>query len=159
MLYSKNCTTIWLSVLLLFLTHCGGGGGSSPAAAPPAVTASVSGTITVAAGSFIDSDVNDPRAPYASNNDSAHAQALRNPFIVGGFASFSTDRQDYYNVELVQGQVLTLSISDHSAVNDLDLFLKDHTAGNTLASSEGTSSLETTTVLAPRLAQSLYVLS
>jgi len=114
-----------LAAILLFLSGCDGGGGSSPAAAPPGVIGSVSGTITVAAGSFIDSDVNDPGAPYASNNDSAHAQALRNPFIVGGFANFFTDPQDYYNIGLALGQVITLPINNHSAINGLNLFLDD----------------------------------
>jgi serine protease len=154
MTFCKYDITIGLSLLLIILTGCGGGGGSSPAAAPPSVTGSVNGTITVAAGSFVDSDVNDPAAPYAPNDDSFQAQVLRNPFIVGGFVSTEDydsrkkgyDYGDYYNVELAQGQVLTLSISDHSAVNDLDLYLKNPATGDTLAFSEGTTSLETITV-------------
>ncbi len=58
-----------------FLLACGGGGGSSNTAATGGY--SVSGEITFAANSAIDSDVNDPEAPYASNdlyNDPLHPE-------------------------------------------------------------------------------------
>ena len=141
-----NNITTWLAVLLIFLSGCGGGGESSPAAAPPAAAVSVSGTITAASNSFIDSDVNDPAAPYAPNDISAQAQILQNPFILGGYTNSITDRLDYYNVDLAQGQVITLSISDHSAANDLSLFLKIPGAGTTIDSSETITELETLTV-------------
>ena len=78
-----------------------------------------------------------------SNNDSLDAQVIQNPFIVGGYAQYDTDQFDYYNVYLVQGQVITLSISDHSVANDLNLLLKDPGSVNTLVFSDNGTSLET----------------
>ena len=55
---------------LLMACGGGGGGGSSSVAGNRADTGTftVSGEITFAANTAIDSDVNDPEAPYASND-------------------------------------------------------------------------------------------
>lgn len=119
------------------------------------------GTISVADNTAVDSDVNDPLADYADNDDALHAQALGNPVILGGFISattsgissgrfaFTPDLFDYYAITMAAGQTITLSISDYDANNpasvDIDLLLYD--AGNTLVqSSEGTNVTESITV-------------
>jgi serine protease len=141
-----NCLTTWLAALLIFLSGCGGGGGSSPAAAPPATAGSVSGTITAATNSFIDSDVIDPNVVKVYNNDFLNAQDLQYPFTVGGYARSASDPLDYFNVDLAQGQVMSLSISDNSVANDLNLLLKDSATDATLILSNNGTSLETITV-------------
>lgn len=117
---------------------------------------SVVGVISAAAGSSVDSDVNDPNAPYASNNTAATAQVIGNPAIVGGYANRAGtgnsgrlqadgDTDDIYRVDLVAGQVLTLTIADPVG-GDLDLYLMD-TAQNPVASSEGPDVTDTITVV------------
>ena len=73
---------LWLTALLITLPGCGGGdsGGET--------TVSISGTVQAASGSVIDSDVNDPEAPFRSNDSPADAQPIPNPAIVGGYASY-----------------------------------------------------------------------
>ncbi|MEH6823376.1 MAG: S8 family serine peptidase [Motiliproteus sp.] len=100
---------------------------------------SISGTVQAASGSVIDTDVNDPSAPFTSNNTPAEAQPIPNPAVVGGFASAAGsgaggsrfeligDTLDTYEVFLAEGQTVTLSIADYNpllpAEIDLDLWL------------------------------------
>lgn len=121
-----------------------------------ASTFTVSGTITAASGSVADSDVNDPNAAYAPNDDIATAQSIGNPATVGGYVNqpgfgatgpsrVAGDANDVYRVTLAAGQVITLTIGDIST-GDVDLFLFDG-AGTTLVdSSEGVGVTETITV-------------
>ncbi len=94
------------------------------------VAVSLSGTITASAGSATDSDVNDPNAPYASNNTLAEAQYLPNPVTVGGFVTIPDkvsvgrfansavgDIYDYYSLTLLEGQRVTLTIGDVTGAN------------------------------------------
>lgn len=106
-----------------------------------AVGFSLSGVVTAQPGSIVDSDTNDPLAPFASNDSRSTAQAISNPAIVGGFASligtgnsgdrFGTtgDISDWYRVTLSVNQTITLSVSDDPKKNDLDLFLYSATPG------------------------------
>ena len=125
---------------------------SLPIVVPPS---GLSGTITAASGSFIDSDVNDPAAAYAANDTIATVQSIGNPATVGGYANepgfgepgrsqVVGDIDDGYRVTLAVGQVLTLTIGDPNAA-DLDLYLLDE-AGYIVASSEGVGVTETITV-------------
>ncbi len=115
----------------------------------------VSGTITAASGSVTDSDVNDPNAAYAANDDIATAQPIGNPATVGGYVNqpgsgepgpsqAAGDANDVFRVTLAAGQVLTLTIGDTST-RDVDLFLLDG-AGGIVVSSEGEGTTETITV-------------
>ncbi|MGD8497594.1 MAG: S8 family serine peptidase [Chromatiales bacterium] len=86
----------------------------------------ISGTIQAAAGSTVDGDVNDPNAPELSNDTPNTAQQIRNPSVVGGYASQSTDQSDFYRVSLLAGQQVVLTVADFGEVvpdPDLDLFL------------------------------------
>ena len=103
----------------------------------------ISGTILAPENTATDSDVNDPQAPYASNDSDAEAQTLPNPVVLGGYASKSSDEIDYYQVDLVAGQQVTLNIVD--PLSDLDLFYENKDTAE-VGSSEGTNLVESFTV-------------
>jgi len=95
----------------------------------------VSGIITVTEGTLVDSDVNDPAAPYASNDTPETAQYLPNPAKIGGYAnrsfrgsdgrSFSAgDVSDLYRLQLNAGQSVAMYLGD-AVQGDLDLYLWD----------------------------------
>lgn len=119
---------VYLALGLALLAACGGGGLLDG----PYI---VSGTVTAAPGSIVDSDVNDPHGRYVSNDELVLAQPLRQGTVVGGFGSargsgrpdgrfaHHGDRSDYYRLEVVPGQRIHLHIGDPHA--DLDLLLKD----------------------------------
>ncbi len=119
----------FLSCLSVLLASCGGGG------TPPPAGNSVSGTITAAENSAVDSDVNDPYAPYQSNDSFATAQSISNPVNLAGYLNValsgktgrsysSGDIKDYYSATLSAGQTITLSEGD-SASSDIDIYLYD----------------------------------
>ncbi len=130
----------------------GGGGGSSPPTPPPPSTYSVSGSVTVPLGTAVDSDVNDPGAPFAPNDDVATAQAIPNPAIVGGYVNEpgagsdgrlkqSGDASDLYLVELLGGQRVSLLVADSDAA-DADLYLWDSQAQRVIDASVGAGPVE-----------------
>ncbi len=151
---------LMLTLLALMNAACSGGGGSSSPPPPPTPsnTFSISGTITAATNTAVDGDLNDPFAPYASNDDFATAQPLSTPVIVNGFASlsgtgfagdrFSTsgDVYDVYSAHLLAGQFVSLRVADYLlnpniANNDLDVQLLDST-GNPIVMSNGITEFE-----------------
>ena len=147
----RSRTTLAAQAVLLacagfLLLACGGGGGnggSSAVAGGGAGTAAftVSGEISVAANTAIDSDVNDPAAPYASNDLIDPATGLDNLDLVqrvsrlvtvGGYVnqpgqgaegrSFAAgDISDYFVVDLTAGQTITLNTAESGS--NIDLFL------------------------------------
>lgn len=142
----------------LALHGCGGGGDARSAAPPPPPTFSLTGTVQPAAGSALDGDVNDPRAPLLPNDSPAAAQQLLNPVTLGGYVndpgagppgrSFQTgDPEDWYRVHLIAGQTVTLFIAADGRIDDLDLFLTD-LDGRVLDASVGQSRTESLTVAA-----------
>lgn len=137
--------------LLLTLAACGGGSGSGGGSdgddgdggspTEPG-TATVSGTITVATNSFVDSDTNDRLQNQQSNNGTSIAQALPNPVAVGGYVDFGqtgnpsangcennagSDPIDFFQVQLFEDQFVELIIADRQR-GDLDLFLLNDAA-------------------------------
>lgn len=97
---------------------------------------SVSGLVSPAAGTSVDRDVNDPNAPYTSNDTLETAQLIPNPVTLGGYVnepehgpdgrSFADgDRVDVFRVGLLAGQTLTLWIGSNDVADDLDLYLVD----------------------------------
>ncbi len=95
---------------------------------------SISGVITAADSSLVDSDVNDPQAFYLENNYFSTAQPVGNPLNLAGYVNVpyrgeegrsfvSGDRDDVFRVDLIAGQRVTLIISDGSSDNDLDLIV------------------------------------
>ena len=138
---------LWGAVMLLAIAGCGGGS-SAP---PPPSTYTVSGTIRASDTVLIDSDVNDPQAAYASNDDFLTAQRLPNPATVGGYVNVAGagapgrsqaagDRSDFYQLALAAGQAINLFTADDAAAN-LDLFLID-SSKNPVVSSQNPSGEE-----------------
>lgn len=137
-----------LTGLAGILTACGGGG--SGAASAPA-TFTISGTVSAAAGTAADSDVNDPAAPFADNSSTLAPQDIPNPVTVGGYVNQTSagppgrsgpgqttvlnDASDVYRATLTAGQTITLTEANAGG-GDLDLLLGD--SGGTIVASSGT---------------------
>ncbi len=94
---------------LLLLVACGGGGGGGGGSALPPSSVTISGTVFAAAGNRIDSDVLDPRTTPVSNDTISQAQAIAGPAVVGGYVD-SADTSDFYQVDLVAGERVILSL-------------------------------------------------
>lgn len=133
-----------MAVLLVLLSACGGGGGGdSTTPDPDPVLFTLSGTVTPGADSAIDSDTGDLTGTRRVRNDSpATAQRVRNPISLGGYVNESTDRFDFFRIDLAGGQLLNLFIAEDGLANDLDLQLRD-VSGTVVAGSYGTGKLET----------------
>ena len=148
-------------VAAAFLAACGGGGGDAPPAPPlpggsgASTGYQVSGTVKISENTQVDSDVNDPNAAYAANDTPGTAQALPNPFNLGGYVNVAGqgpsgrsraagDRSDFFRVDAVQGQAVTLTIGSPGQ-GDLDLYLYD-VNGTEVARSIGTGKLESITI-------------
>ncbi|MCF6218810.1 MAG: S8 family serine peptidase [Gammaproteobacteria bacterium] len=97
---------------------------------------SISGVITAADSSMVDSDVNNPQAFYLENNHFSTAQRVGNPLNLAGYVNvpnrgvdgrsfLSGDRDDVFRVDLIAGQRVMLTTSDWSSDNDLDLIVYD----------------------------------
>ena len=127
----------------------GGGSGSSP-------TYTLSGTIQASDTNVIDSDVNDPLAPYESNDTFDQAQELPNPAIIGGYVNVAGageigrswidgDEYDYFKAALAAGQTINLYIGVDPEVADLNLYLYDESQ-TLIDASMGNTDVETLTV-------------
>jgi serine protease len=104
---------------------------------------------------MIDSDVNDPFAPFSPNNNFSTAQNLTNPVTVGGYVNVagtgdpgrsqvSGDPSDFFQITLAAGQTINLFIAEDPTA-DLDLFLYD-ISQNPIDSSQNPSGTETLTI-------------
>ena len=124
----------------------------------------VSGIIIVPPGNLADSDVNDPLAPYKSNDLPDSAQYLPGQVTIGGYAnrpfqgaegrSYSSgDVSDFYRLQLSSGQQIVLHLGD-AATGDLELYLWDFTGTQIIDASMGVTATEV--VIAP--ADGEYVL-
>ena len=135
------------SVSILFclaLAACGGGGGSDggstpePSPPPPTPTPTptgfnISGIVTASSNMHIDGDSNNPASPFISNDSIATAQIVPSPVTLGGYVNEAGtgepgrtqeagDLDDYFQLELLAGQNITLLVADfHDA--DADLYL------------------------------------
>ena len=118
----------------------------------------LSGEIQVSPSTTVDSDVNDPKAPYSPNDTIAQNQPIPMPGIAGGYvnnagagpvgrSSASGDLVDFYSASLPAGAMITLYIAeDDGAVHDLDLFLVNaQNTGTIVDSSMGTERVESVT--------------
>ncbi|MCR5883134.1 S8 family serine peptidase [Rhizobacter sp. J219] len=141
----------------VLVAACGGGGGDGggsplpPPPPPPAGSFQVSGQVRVADNTLVDSDVNDVNAAYAPNDSVAAAQAVPNPVSLAGYVNVAGqgpsgrsrvpgDRDDYFRVDAVAGQTVSLIVGDPLA-GDIDLFLHDEN-GVEIDSSEDTGRFE-----------------
>lgn len=134
--------------LSLLVTACGGGGGGGSSANsspnppvdpvdpnPPAATFTLSGSIASSSSQTADSDTNDPTQRALSNDNPASAQSIPNPITVGGYINLpgegaagrsqqSGDLDDFFRVDLLAGQHITMLVGDFEAA-DADLYLFD----------------------------------
>ena len=153
---------VFLAFVGFLLMACGGGGGggSSSVAGNRAGTGTftVSGEITFAANTAIDSDVNDLETPYASNDlydpdngliDLDLVQRVSRLVTVGGYVnqpgqgadgrSFATgDTSDFFVVDLTAGQTITLNTAESDSNIDLFLYM-DQDFDRFIASSTNTT--------------------
>ena len=155
------------AAISLLATACGGGGGggddpaSGPAPVPPPVTPpvtpptelfSLSGTITASSSQAVDGDTNDPVAIARPNDTVATAQPISNPITLGGYVNqpgtgapgrsqAAGDMDDYFRVELLAGQNVTMLVADFEQA-DADLYLFD-TQGRILDFSIESGEVET----------------
>jgi serine protease len=125
---------------------------------------SLAGEIKIASNIVTDSDVNDPTAPYRSNDSADRAQALPNPVISNGFISSDgtgVDRDrfadrgdifDFYRIELLAGQLISLQLADfekdNPSAHDIDLFLFDQ--NNQLLAFSDADNSEFENIVAPQ---------
>ena len=137
----KVVLKVYTVALALVFAGCGGGGdGDSdqekPGPEPSPLTYTLSGIIQASDNALIDSDVNDPLATYAPNDNFIDAQELPNPVILGGYVNLagtgpsgrsqiSGDGSDFFRVSLIAGQIITLFIAANPTLVDLDLYLYD----------------------------------
>ncbi|MBU0992335.1 MAG: S8 family serine peptidase [Proteobacteria bacterium] len=115
-------------------------------------TFTLTGAISIMAGTEVDGDVNDPRAIYTANNDMDHAQEISNPTVVGGYVTFKNngeegplhedgDESDFYEVTLAANESITLYIANADD-GDLDLYLYDKDGDLTDSSKDDKSNME-----------------
>ena len=135
-----------LAAILLMLTACGGGGSSSsstpnqptpplptptPTPTPEPVGFTLSGTVTASSNMRIDGDTNNPASPFFSNDSIQTAQIIPSPVTLGGYVNVAGagepgqtqvngDRDDYFQVELLAGQTITLLVAEFDTA-DADL--------------------------------------
>jgi serine protease len=159
---SRRAAWFVAASLTTLLTACGGGGGNDDKGGgtpppPAATTYQLSGQIRIPQNTLVDSDVNDPLAPYASNDSIATAQALPNPANLAGYVNEKFtgpvgrsqapgDLSDVFRIDAVKGQVVSLVVGDPSA-GDVDLYLYD-SAGGEVAYSINTGKLESIEIAA-----------
>ncbi len=148
------------------LTVTDNSGASATASTSITVTAttstySLSGSITSADNISVDSDLNDPLAPFATNNQFAEAQTLSNPVMVNGFVSkipsgdigdrfeSTADINDFFRVSLYAGQFVSLRVASFDdtdvSANDVDILLYDSSL-NLIAESESQTEFESIAV-------------
>jgi serine protease len=141
-----------VALVAALLTACGGGGGGggsststepsptpvptpTPSPPPPEALFTLAGTVTASASQAADSDNNDPARVAISNDTPESAQPIPNPITLGGYINqpgFGTegrsrasgDIDDFFRVELLAGQRITMIVADFQQA-DADLYLWD----------------------------------
>lgn len=94
---------------------------------------SLSGRIEPSASQSLDGDTNDPFNPFLNNDDPAQPQSIANPTTLGGYVNepgagadgrsqIAGDREDYFLVDLLQGQSISLLVAEFQDA-DADLYL------------------------------------
>lgn len=124
-------------------------------------TYSLSGSITSADNIAVDSDLNDPLAPYAINDQFADAKTLPNPVMLNGFVSklasgnigdrfeSTADNNDFFRSSLYAGQYISLRVASFDdtdqTANDVDILLYDNNL-NLIAESQSQTEFESISV-------------
>ncbi len=152
---NRNQWLIVSSLLsMLVFSACSGGGGGAPAVGTGSYI--ITGAISPTSGSRIDSDVNDPAYTFASNDTINSSQLLPNPVTLGGFVStsgsglagsrfqFTGDLKDFFQAQLLAGQVINLNLAN--VASNLDLILYDAIGTQLLVANSGIGLNESITV-------------
>jgi serine protease len=149
------------TAIALLASACGGGGGGGSSSGapvdpvdpnPPVEVFTLSGTITTSSAQTVDSDTNDPAHLAIGNNDPGTAQPIASPITLGGYVNQpgtgapgrsqqAGDVDDYFRVELLAGQRITMLVGDFEQA-DADLYLLD-AQGNIVDFSVDTGRVET----------------
>ncbi|RFA30147.1 hypothetical protein CAI21_08130 [Alkalilimnicola ehrlichii] len=130
--HARSYRSWFIALLLATLAGCGGNGPESDAfgASNAEPRYSISGSISVAADTAVDSDVNNPAAPNLPNDHAEQAQSLAGVSLIGGFATAEptardgdyfaamADPRDVYRLPLVAGQTVWLEVAARSAGAD-----------------------------------------
>lgn len=118
------------------------------------VTYSLSGSVLASSNQAVDGDTNDPANLYTPNDTLATAQPLANPVTLGGYVNLpgtgaegrsqvAGDIDDYFRLELLEGQSVTLLVADFETA-DADLYLSSE-QGEIVDFSIETGEIETVT--------------
>ncbi|GAB5413788.1 MAG: hypothetical protein Cons2KO_13910 [Congregibacter sp.] len=103
----------------------------------PSEQVRVSGRLVSPSGQSVDGDTNDPFNALLSNDDQTNPQPIGNPVTLGGYVNepgegadgrsqLDGDREDFFGVELLAGQTISLIVADFQE-SDADLYLYDTT--------------------------------
>ena len=156
-----TASPIMCLALSLLLVSCGGGGGGGnatgdsasddgPATTPePPASYTLSGVIAASPSQTVDSDTNDPSRLPTSNDTPASAQPIPNPVTLGGYVSnpdsggAGDDPNDFYRVQLLAGQRVTMLVADFAQGDDADLQLWNAEGTEVIDFSKGTGEVET----------------
>ncbi|ARU55719.1 peptidase S8 and S53, subtilisin, kexin, sedolisin [Oleiphilus messinensis] len=126
------------------------------------VTVTLSGIVSAASNTDLDSDINDPQSTENVSNDTFDsAQNIANLITLSGFASaegtgqaldrfgFSADASDIYAVSLQANQLVRMQVVDYAGTDtyqgDLDLYLYD-SSQELIASSLSVNEFEEVTI-------------
>lgn len=115
-------------------------------------TFTLSGTVFASASQAVDGDTNDPLTTLNPNDTLASAQRINNPTTLGGYVNQpgsgepgrfqdSGDVDDYFQVDLLAGQGVTMLVADFESA-DADLYLYD-LSGNVVDFSVESGEVET----------------
>lgn len=133
---SHTYSTVGEFTVTLTVTDNSGMTGTATRSVVVAGVFSLRGVVAAPAHTAVDSDLNDPNAPFKSNDTFALAQPIFSPLTLGGYAntpgsgafgrSFgSGDENDFFQVALTAGMQLSLYMGDDGTRADLDLYLYD----------------------------------
>ncbi len=130
------------------------GQAGTPGTGGVSATHTISGALQVGDSMFVDSDTLGPDNAF-DTNDSTAPQLIGNPSNVGGYigpvSGSNDDVEDWYEVQLTAGQVITLyigTVEGGGAMPNLDLTLYEDTGGGSATqvdSSWGTGPVEAVT--------------
>ncbi len=164
-MYKRLLKLTALLAITLLASACGGGGGGSsstpeppptlPPVAPEPELFRLAGTVTASSSQAVDDDTNDPAGPVRANDTVETAQSIPNPITLGGYVNqpgtgapgrsqVDGDIDDYFRVELLAGQTITMLVADFQQA-DADLYLFD-TRGRILDFSIESGEIETLVV-------------
>ncbi|MEH6611141.1 MAG: S8 family serine peptidase [Halioglobus sp.] len=123
----------------------------------PSLRYIVAGEVITSTSQTLDGDTNDPSNPLAANDSIGTAQPLVSPTTLGGYvnqpgtgavgrSTVAGDIDDYYRLDLIAGQAVTMLVADYQLA-DADLYVLD-LQGNVIDFSVDTGELESITVTA-----------